>query len=29
MTMPPEIIVNEIKTALGMKKSFVMAGRGS
>ncbi|WP_455244700.1 transketolase C-terminal domain-containing protein, partial [Petrachloros mirabilis] len=29
MTMPPEIIVNEIKTALGLKKSFVMAGRGS
>jgi pyruvate ferredoxin oxidoreductase alpha subunit len=29
MTMPPEIIVNEIKTAIGLKKSFVMAGRGS
>jgi hypothetical protein len=29
MTMPPEIIVNEIKTTIGLKKSFVMAGRGS
>jgi pyruvate ferredoxin oxidoreductase alpha subunit len=28
MTMPPEIIVQEIKTALGMK-SFSLAGRGS
>jgi pyruvate ferredoxin oxidoreductase alpha subunit len=28
MTMPPEIIVSEIKTALGMK-SFSLAGRGS
>lgn len=28
MTMPPEIIVSEIKTALGMK-TFSMAGRGS
>ncbi len=29
MTMPPEIIVNDIKTALGQKKAFAMAGRGS
>ena len=28
MTMPPEIIVSEIKTALGMK-SMSLAGRGS
>jgi pyruvate ferredoxin oxidoreductase alpha subunit len=28
MTMPPEIIVSEIKTALGMK-TFSLAGRGS
>jgi len=28
MTMPPEIIVSEIKTLLGMR-SMSMAGRGS
>ena len=29
MTMPPEIIVQEVTTALGLKKSFVLAGSGS